>query len=351
MVLPGATHAVPDSHASTVGGLGAHGVRLRHHRAGAHPRHASDRDEAAEVDAHPARRHAGRARHRQGRGAEIIAALGMAGGRGHVVEYAGSAVRAMAMEGRMTLCNLNIEMGGRSGFVAPDEGTFDWIAGRPFAPQGAQWDQALAHWRTLKSDDDANFDTEHAIDCSSLEPQITWGTDPSQVVGISGRVPDPASDPEPARDRRRRARLHGPYARHAARGPADQPRVHRLLHQCAAARPRGRRRRGARAACRRRRGRAGGAGLVVREARGRGQGPRQGVPRRRLCLGRIRLLDVRRRQWRPRRAGRAHRLHHQPQFREPPGPEDAHASREPRHRGRQRDRRPHRRRAQLEGAA
>jgi 3-isopropylmalate/(R)-2-methylmalate dehydratase large subunit len=126
---------------------------------------------------------------------KIIAALGMAGGRGHVVEYAGSAVRAMAMEARMTLCNLNIEMGGRSGFVAPDEDTFNWIAGRPFAPQGAQWDRALAHWRTLKTDDDAKFDTEHVIDCTALEPQITWGTDPSQVVGISGRVPDPASDP------------------------------------------------------------------------------------------------------------------------------------------------------------
>ena len=138
----------------------------------------------------------------------------------------------------MTLCNLNIEMGGRSGFVAPDDGTFDWIEGRPFAPQGALWDAALAHWRTLKSDDDATFDTEHTIDCAALEPQITWGTDPSQVVGISGRVPDPASDPS------RRAITEGALAYmgldagHAARGPADQPRVHRLLHQCAAARPR-----------------------------------------------------------------------------------------------------------------
>ena len=92
---------------------------------------------------------------------------------------------------RMTLCNLNIEMGGRSGFVAPDESTFSWIAGRPFAPQGAMWDRALAHWRTLASDDGAAFDREHVLDCSGLEPQITWGTDPSQVLGISGRVPDP----------------------------------------------------------------------------------------------------------------------------------------------------------------
>jgi 3-isopropylmalate/(R)-2-methylmalate dehydratase large subunit len=110
-----------------------------------------------------------------------------------VVEYAGAAVRAMLIEQRMTLCNLNIEMGGRSGFVAPDDAAFGWIAGRPYAPQGALWDQALAHWRTLASDAGAAFDREHVLDCSNLEPQITWGTDPSQVLGISGRVPDPAA--------------------------------------------------------------------------------------------------------------------------------------------------------------
>jgi 3-isopropylmalate/(R)-2-methylmalate dehydratase large subunit len=114
------------------------------------------------------------------------------------VEYAGAAVRAMAIESRMTLCNLNIEMGGRSGFVAPDESTFSWIAGRPYAPQGAMWDAALAYWRTLASEEDAGFDREHVLDCSSLEPQITWGTDPSQVLGISGRVPDPSAA-EPSR--------------------------------------------------------------------------------------------------------------------------------------------------------
>ena len=121
----------------------------------------------------------------------IIAELGVSGARGHVVEYAGAAVRAMPIEQRMTLCNLNIEMGGRSGFVAPDDATFGWIAGRPYAPQGALWDRALAHWRTLATDEGAAFDREHVLDCGTLEPQITWGTDPSQVLGISGRVPDP----------------------------------------------------------------------------------------------------------------------------------------------------------------
>jgi 3-isopropylmalate/(R)-2-methylmalate dehydratase large subunit len=120
----------------------------------------------------------------------LIAELGMGGARGYVVEYAGPAAKAMPMEARMTLCNLNIEMGGRSGLVAPDDTTFAWIERRPFAPKGAQWEQALAHWRTLKSDEDAAFDREHILDCSTMEPQITWGTDPSQVIGISGRVPN-----------------------------------------------------------------------------------------------------------------------------------------------------------------
>jgi 3-isopropylmalate/(R)-2-methylmalate dehydratase large subunit len=128
----------------------------------------------------------------------IIAEIGVAGARGYVVEYAGAAVHAMPIEQRMTLCNLNIEMGGRSGLVAPGDTTFEWLARRPFMPQGAEWDRALRHWRTLPSDDGASFDREVSLDCTALEPQISWGTDPSQVVGISGRVPDPAAL-EPAR--------------------------------------------------------------------------------------------------------------------------------------------------------
>jgi 3-isopropylmalate/(R)-2-methylmalate dehydratase large subunit len=193
IVLPGATHAVPDSHASTVGGLGALAFgcgtselahilatqamalkrpkRMRVRLDGRLSAHVSAKDVAL----------------------RLIADLGVSGARGYVVEYSGPAVRAMPIEQRMTLCNLNIEMGGRSGLVAPDDAAFGWIAGRPFAPQGAMWERALAHWRTLASDDDAEFDREHALDCSGLEPQITWGTDPSQVLGISGRVPDPAA--------------------------------------------------------------------------------------------------------------------------------------------------------------
>src|SRR5712691_10673630 len=192
MVLPGATHAVPDSHASTVGGLGALAfgcgtTELAHILATQviamkRPKRMRIRLDGKLGPQVTAKDVALR----------IIAELGVAGGRGHVVEYAGSAVAAMAMESRMTLCNLNIEMGGRSGFVAPDEATFAWIAGRPWAPKGAMWDAGLAHWRTLASDDEAEFDREVVLDCGDLEPQITWGTDPSQVLGISGRVPDPA---------------------------------------------------------------------------------------------------------------------------------------------------------------
>jgi 3-isopropylmalate/(R)-2-methylmalate dehydratase large subunit len=190
MVLPGATHAVPDSHASTVGGLGALAfgcgtTELAHILATqviAMKRPKSMRVRLdGRLNAHVTAKDVA---------LRLIAELGMGGARGYVVEYAGAGATAMPMEARMTLCNLNIEMGGRSGFVAPDDTTFAYIERRPFAPKGAQWEQALAHWRTLKSDEDAAFDREHILDCSTMEPQITWGTDPSQVIGISGRVPN-----------------------------------------------------------------------------------------------------------------------------------------------------------------
>ena len=193
MVLPGATHAVPDSHASTVGGLGALAfgcgtTELAHILATQVMALRRSKRMLIRLDGR-----LGPQVTAKDVALRIIAELGVAGARGHVVEYAGAAVRTMPMESRMTLCNLNIEMGGRSGFVAPDDSTFSWLAGRPFAPQGDFWERALAHWRTLKSDDDAAFDCEHGLDCGSLEPQITWGTDPSQVLGISGRVPDPSA--------------------------------------------------------------------------------------------------------------------------------------------------------------
>ena len=190
------------------------------------------------------------------------------------------------------------------------------------------WDRALAHWRTLATDDDADIRPRgHArLRRARAADHLGHRSEPGASAFPAACPIRPAMRSEPARRRRKRARLYGTAARHGARRPAGQSRLHRLVHQQPAARPRSRRRRGARPARRRRRRRHGGARLVDGEARGGSGGPRPRVPRRRFLLGRIRLLDVRRRQRRPRRAGRALRLHHQPQFREPPGPEGAHAS-------------------------
>jgi len=119
----------------------------------------------------------------------LIGKIGTAGGVGHAVEYAGEAIRGLEMEGRMTVCNLSIELGAKIGMIAPDQKTFDYLKGRRHAPAGAQWAQAVEHWKTLPSDADAKFDKEHVLDCASLAPQITWGTSPEDVIGVDGRVP------------------------------------------------------------------------------------------------------------------------------------------------------------------
>ena len=195
MVLPGATHAVPDSHACTVGGLGALAFgcgttelehvlatqvmamarpkRMRVNLVGRIGALASAKDVAL----------------------KILAQIGVSGGRGHIIEFAGPVARALSIEGRLTLCNLTIEMGSRSGLVAPDDKTFEWLHGRRWAPKGAMWDRALDYWRTLPSDEDAVFEREVTVDCDGLQPQITWGTDPSQVIEVDGHAPDPAHLP------------------------------------------------------------------------------------------------------------------------------------------------------------
>jgi 3-isopropylmalate/(R)-2-methylmalate dehydratase large subunit len=121
----------------------------------------------------------------------IIGKIGTAGGTGHVIEYAGEAIRAMSMEERMTICNMTIEAGARAGLVAPDETTFEYLKGRPMVPKGALWEQVVAWWKTLPSDDGATYDIEVTIDAASLIPEVTWGTSPEDVVRIDGTVPDP----------------------------------------------------------------------------------------------------------------------------------------------------------------
>jgi 3-isopropylmalate/(R)-2-methylmalate dehydratase large subunit len=123
----------------------------------------------------------------------IIGQLGTAGATGHTIEYRGDAVRNLSMEARMTLCNMAIEAGARAGLVAVDDTTIDYVAGRPFAPKGEQWAQAVAYWRTLVSDDDAVFDKTLNIDASEIAPQVTWGTSPEMVSGVDQQVPDPAA--------------------------------------------------------------------------------------------------------------------------------------------------------------
>jgi 3-isopropylmalate/(R)-2-methylmalate dehydratase large subunit len=121
----------------------------------------------------------------------VIGRIGTAGATGHVVEYAGAAIRTLSMEARMTVCNMSIEAGARAGMIAPDESTFAWLAGRPHAPQGVAWDEALARWRRLPSDAGAAFDREVALDANEIGPMVTWGTSPEDVLPISGSVPDP----------------------------------------------------------------------------------------------------------------------------------------------------------------
>jgi 3-isopropylmalate/(R)-2-methylmalate dehydratase large subunit len=128
----------------------------------------------------------------------IIAKIGTGGGQGYVVEYRGEAVEAMSMEARMTLCNMSIEAGARAGIVAPDETTFAFLKDRPHAPAGADWDEALAYWRTLRSDPDAEYDREVVLDADALTPYVTWGTNPGQALPLSGSVPDPGDAADPA---------------------------------------------------------------------------------------------------------------------------------------------------------
>jgi 3-isopropylmalate/(R)-2-methylmalate dehydratase large subunit len=194
---PGMTIVCGDSHTSTHGAFGAlaHGIgtsEVEHVLATQTLRQKKAKNMRVVIEGTPA----------PGVGAKdfalaVIGEIGTAGGTGYVIEYAGEAVRALSMEGRMTLCNLTIEGGARAGLVAPDETTFDYLRGRPAAPKGGAWDIALASWKTLFSDPDAVFDREVRIDASAIAPLVTWGTSPEDVVPVTGAAPSPEAFASP----------------------------------------------------------------------------------------------------------------------------------------------------------
>ena len=203
IAVPGCTLVCPDSHTGTVGGIGALGWGI-----------GSTEGEHAVATQTLVRPHAPRMRvHFDGRlpsGATakdmalaLIARFGASGGAldgaGCAIEFAGAAVRALDIEGRLTLCNMAVEFGAWTGLVAPDDSTVQWVSGRPQAPRGALWDAAVAHWRTLRSDDAAAWDAELTLDVSALAPQISWGTSPEHAGAIDHAVPDPAAQTDASR--------------------------------------------------------------------------------------------------------------------------------------------------------
>ena len=194
--LPGLTMVCGDSHTCTNGALGALAFGIG----------ASEVQHVLATQTLPQRRPKTMRAHFAGAlppgvGAKdmilaLIGRIGTAGGTGYALEYTGEAVRGLDMEGRMTLCNLSIECGAKVGMVAPDDTTFAWLEGRRHAPKGEAWQQAVAFWRTLRTDEGARYDAEVTIDCAQLAPHITWGTSPEQVLRIDGRVPVPAEAPD-----------------------------------------------------------------------------------------------------------------------------------------------------------
>ncbi len=220
---PGMTIVCGDSHTSTHGAFGAlaHGIgtsEVEHVLATQTLRQTKAKNLRVLIEGEPA----------PGVGAKdfalaVIGEIGTAGGTGYVIEYAGDAVRALSMEGRMTLCNLTIEGGARAGLIAPDETTYAYVMGRPAAPKGAAWEMALSYWKTLHSDEDAVFDREVRIDASKIAPLVTWGTSPEDVIPVTGQVPAPDSFSSP--DKRASAARALDYMGLAAGQPISEAKI------------------------------------------------------------------------------------------------------------------------------
>ena len=223
----------------------------------------------------------------------IIGQIGTGGGQGYIVEYRGEAIRSLSMEGRMTVCNMSIEAGARAGLVAPDETTFEYLKGRPHAPQGADWDAAVEYWKSLPTDEGAVFDHEVTIDATTLTPYVTWGTNPGQALPLGASVPGAGGDQGPERHRAR-PHLHGPDRGHPAAGHQGRHGVRRLLHQRPDRGPARRRRRHQGPQGRRRRPHAGRPRLDAGPRAGRGRGAQRGVHR---GGGRVALAPAARCAW------------------------------------------------------
>ncbi|MEZ5565315.1 MAG: 3-isopropylmalate dehydratase large subunit [Gammaproteobacteria bacterium] len=194
IALPGVTLVCPDSHTCTIGGLGALAWGIG----------STEAEHALATQTLVVRKPKQMRIRFEGQLARnvyakdlilhLIDRFGASGGAGHAIEFAGSTITALPVEARLTLCNMAVEFGAWTGIIAPDERTFEYVKGRPFAPKQALWDQALAHWRTLASDPGAQFDQDLEVDCAELAPQVTWGTSPQHGSAVNGTVPDPARE-------------------------------------------------------------------------------------------------------------------------------------------------------------
>ena len=224
---PGMTIVCGDSHTSTHGAFGAlaHGIGtcgVEHVLATQTLRQRKARNMRVRFDGKP-----GPGVGPKDYALALIGRIGPAGGTGHVIEYAGEGVEALSMEGRMTLCNLTIEAGAKAGLIAPDQTTYDYLVGRPATPKGGAWEMALAYWKSFFTDPDAVFDREVVIDVAALEPQVTWGTSPEDVLPISGITPDP--DSFASEDKRAAAHRALDYMGLTAGQPIAEARIDRVF--------------------------------------------------------------------------------------------------------------------------
>ena len=280
----------------------------------------------------------------------IIGEIGTAGGTGYALEYAGEAIRALSIEGRMTVCNMSVEGGAKAGFIAPDEKAYAYLKDRPKAPKGKAWDDAMRYWETLRSDDGAHFDREIRLDAAKLPPLVTWGTSPEQVVSITGRVPVPS---EIADEKKRVAaeRSLGYMGLKGGEKIIDIKLDRVFIGSCTNGRIEDLREvarvvDGKTRQCERQR--HDRARLRPGEGAGGSRRPRQDFQGCRLRLARAGLLDVPRDEPGQACAGRALRLDLEPQLRRPPGLQGPHASGVAGDGGSRRDRRSLRRRARVE---